>query len=88
MEGKFKINNNLIIEKENDKLVAYDVGSNSYIKFNKTGSFILKELKKAKESSFVLKKLLKIFSVSEKKASKDFTDFLHELLRLKLIEKV
>lgn len=82
---KYKINRNLITQKLDEKTIIFDGDKSILYTFNESASYILKKLKNGVKKSEIVSKMIKRYDVKEERVQKDFTDFLNDLKKKKII---
>ena len=83
---KYKINKGFITQKVGKKITIFDAETSTLFTFNETASFIFVKLNDGVSPDEIVRLLIKKFSLSEKKATKDVADFISQLLQEQIIK--
>lgn len=84
-----KVSKNIICKKvlENDVLIDISNNSKHILKLNETSSYIFKLIQKETALEDIINYVVSEYNVDLLTASKDVTDFINELERLKVIKQ-
>lgn len=70
-----------------NSITIFDAEKSLLYTFNNTATFIFDKLKRGIDSKKIITDLAKEFEITEKKAAKDFDEFINTLKSKKLIKK-
>ncbi len=82
---RYKIKKDFIVDKIEGKITIFSIESSTFYNFNETGTYIFDLFKKNLDKRMIIQLLVKKYQISNKKAEKDISEFLNDLLKNKII---
>ncbi len=82
------MNKGFIVQKTGIETTIFDSDDSILYTFNNVGADILEQIKRGNELEKIVIKIVKKYQIEKEKAKKDVTDFMQELLRLKIIVEI
>jgi hypothetical protein len=82
---KYKVQKGYITQKIGNKITIFDGEESRLITLNETATYIFERLKRGLDEGKIIELLSKKYKIEPKRISKDFSDLISELKRLKVV---
>lgn len=84
----FKIQQGIIVEKVDDKIIIFDSKKSTLYTLNETAGYIFQQLKKDQKKELIINKMLKKYEVKKERLEKDFDELIDNLSKKGIIKKL
>jgi hypothetical protein len=84
----FRLKQGFIIQKQGNKTIIFDPEKSILHSFNDTASFMFDQLKKNLTDEQIINMIIKKYAISKKEATEDFTEFITQLIKKKIITQI
>ena len=81
----YRIKKGMILQKLDDRTAIFDSNKSTLFTFNETATFVFSKLKSGWDRNKIIAVMIKRYGIVEKRAIKDFDNFLEELRRQMII---